>query len=114
MDATAALAEARAAGYKVKINHLRWVSDGESDALVAPGTARLLGLPMSEKGGATYVELLAEDGSKSVGKAFCMPTDNFDRSLGVIIALGRARKALESYYVVFEPELPVIVFQESQ
>ena len=99
MDATAALAEAREAGYKVKITHLRWATDGHTTALVEARTARLLGLPVSEKGGSTIVELLDSDGNRSVGLALCMPTDNFDRSLGVIIALGRARKDAESVFV---------------
>lgn len=94
MNATAALSEARAAGHKVKITHLRWATDGMTTALVEPRTAKLLGLPVREKGGATYVELLAADGRKALGQAFCMATDNFDRGLGVVIALGRARKAL--------------------
>lgn len=99
MDATAALAEARAAGYKVKITHLRWAYDGNMVALVAPSTARMLDLPMHEKGGVTFVELLDAHGRKALGRAYCMPTDNFDRSLGVIIALGRARKEMENEWV---------------
>jgi hypothetical protein len=50
------------------------------------------------------VELLDEAGNRAVGQAFCMPNDNFDRSLGVIIALGRARKDMEHELLDFVPD----------
>jgi len=95
------IAELKALGYDVKINHLRgygdslkdcnYYSDREADALCL-GTVFA---PRLDNAGITIVTIYANKHSNEVvaqGIAKVNPKDRFNRKLGVKIALGRAVK----------------------
>ena len=62
-------------GYKVRVKHFRRHSP-------SPET----------KGGKTVVEVRTPDGKEIKGEAICSPEDNYNKKIGVRIALGRALK----------------------
>jgi hypothetical protein len=83
------IAELREQGYEVDVNHVRKMSLDMS---------RRDGVPtnyvIEPRGGATTVTLTK--GEKSVyGHAICSDRDNYNRKIGLAIALGRACKELE-------------------
>lgn len=66
--------ELRKSGYKVRVKHFRREN---SDGIVS-------------RGGKTVVEVTAPDGTTFVGMSRCSRKENFNKRLGVRIALGRA------------------------
>lgn len=66
----------RRAGVKVRVKHYRRVSSS--------GT--------NPRGGKTVVEVTLPDGTALVGESKCSRKENFNKRLGVRIALGRAMK----------------------
>ena len=92
------LAELKEAGYKVAVSHLR-----RYEATPAVETAEGIRLPNWEHrivptGGVTRVEITWPDDPEKLlatGVAYCCDRDNYNRKLGLTIAVGRARKALE-------------------
>ena len=70
----------RKSGYKVRVKHFRKMS---------PEGIRA-------RGGKTLVEITTPDGENLVGLARCSRNENFNKRLGVRIALGRALKGVES------------------
>lgn len=92
------LEELRAAGHVVKIRHRRHWLDGQGGRLVATReqAKRLLDevpVVLLPKGGDTKVTILDGSGRTiAAGFARCSRLDNFDRRMGLTIALGRAIK----------------------
>lgn len=70
--------ELRKIGYKVRVHHHRKMS--------------LEGI--NSRGGKTVVEVTTPDGTTLVGMSRCSRKENFDKRMGVRIALGRAMKSL--------------------
>lgn len=68
-------------GFKVKIEHHRKL---DKDNNVAP------------KGGFTSVDIMKDDAVYFRASALVHPEDNYNKKLGAIIALGRARKELNN------------------
>jgi hypothetical protein len=84
-------------GYKVKVFHNRlyngyhaWQNGkrvyGYTDGIIGPDT----------KGGSTEVIIDTPTGERFHGLATCSTEDNYDKKLGIRIALGRALYANES------------------
>jgi hypothetical protein len=70
--------ELRKSGYKIRVHHHRKVS---ADVINA-------------RGGKTVVEVTTPDGTTLVGMSRCSRKENFDKSMGVRIALGRAMSSI--------------------
>jgi hypothetical protein len=73
----------RKSGYKVRVIHSR---RGKTMQRMDGGVVQTL----SERGGQTIVQVRTPDGEELEGVAVCSTKDNFNRRLGVKIALGRA------------------------
>jgi len=86
----------RREGWKVKVNHYRFVKEKESNIMWAPYKVRELGLTFDPRGGSTIIEIESPDGRTSHGASLCSRNDNFNRRIGVRIALGRALDQMES------------------
>ena len=79
--------ELRSQGYKVKVLHCRlyngkhkWQQDDEiTDVLIDP----------DPKGGSTTLIIDSPDGEHFEGTAVCSKKDNYNKKLGIRIALGR-------------------------
>lgn len=100
------LSQLKEEGYEVRVTHLRMAPglghDTASGLLVQPHIARKLGLPIDPRGGITITEVREKprtnpDGTTfpsptawARGFAFVHPKDNFNKKVGVAIALGRA------------------------
>jgi len=84
----------RREGWKVKVNHYRNVE--ENRLMWKPYKIRELGLTFAPHGGSTMIELEAPDGRRGNGTSLCSRCDNFNRRVGVLIALGRALDQMES------------------
>lgn len=89
------VAELRRKGYKVQINHWRYLQgkQGKSHGLV-----RSFEYPYNQrtaKGGETTATVSAPDGTVRTGAAKCSKNDTYCRAIGVNIALGRALKEIE-------------------
>jgi hypothetical protein len=70
--------ELRKAGYKIRVHHHR----------------KVCAVGVNARGGKTVVEVTTPDGTTLVGMSRCSRKENFDKSMGVRIALGRAMKSL--------------------
>lgn len=68
----------RKLGYKVFVNHYRFLDMKNTNSLV----------PFA-RGGKTFVEIHTPDGVLT-GMAFCSLEDNYNKKTGVSIAIGRA------------------------
>lgn len=68
--------ELRRSGYKIRVHHHRRKNDEGINA----------------RGGKTVVEVTTPDGRTLIGVARCSRRENFNKRLGVRIALGRALK----------------------
>lgn len=66
--------ELRKSGYKIRVHHHRKVNEGG----------------INSRGGKTVVEVTTPDGRTLVGVSRCSRKENFNKRLGVRIALGRA------------------------
>ena len=76
----------RRSGYKVRVHHhrkLTRVAKLDGKALVA-----------AARGGRTVIEITTPDGETLIGTARCSRKENFNKKLGVRIALGRALKGV--------------------
>lgn len=70
------VSELRASGYKVRVlHHRKWNPSG-----------------ISCKGGTTVIQVRTPDGEELEGIAVCSNKENYNKKLGVSIALGRALK----------------------
>lgn len=78
--------ELRQSGYRVRVIHRRNYTERETFG----GTTEVI----SEKGGSTQVDITTPDGVNTTGYANCCSIDNYNRKIGVLIALGRALKEL--------------------
>lgn len=79
----------RQSGFKVRVSHYRYV-EGWPDYLLSKEIREEgMGNFALSKGGKTSIEL-TKDGIDAKGEAICSPKDNYNRKLGVKIALGRA------------------------
>lgn len=68
----------RKSGYKIRVHHHRKMNlDG-----------------INARGGKTVVEVTTPDGTTLVGMSRCSRKENFDKRMGVRIALGRAMSSL--------------------
>lgn len=74
----------RQQGYKVRVLHHR------DYAYVHPPEKFDRVKRLMQKGGKTEVQILSPDGKSSEGIALCSPKDNYNKKLGVKIALNRA------------------------
>lgn len=82
--------ELESKGYKVDINHIRVVS--ELSEAQKKFTKREYSL--NSKGGITTAHIYDDfDKEISSGVAYCSMKDNYNKKLGALIALGRAKKA---------------------
>lgn len=70
----------RKLGWKVRVRHFRREAKSE----------------INPRGGKTIVEITLPDGRTLCGFARCSRKENFNKRLGVEIALGRAMKFVES------------------
>jgi hypothetical protein len=80
-------------GYKTYVSHERHIR-----ARCAVGTVRdfkRLGLAPDPTGGRTLVEITRDGVSCALGVAQCSDLDNFNRKIGLEIAVGRAIKDLK-------------------
>jgi len=69
-------------GYKIRVYHNRLKNkDGST----------------SSRGGSTTVEITDNHGHTAIGNSKCHEKDNFVKRIGVMIAIGRALKAEESF-----------------
>ena len=68
----------RRAGYKIRVHHHRKLNTEGINA----------------RGGKTVVEVTTPDGTTLVGMSRCSRRENFNKRMGVRIALGRAMKSL--------------------
>ena len=90
------LAELKGAGYKVTVTHQRKyesVANGTNPAGFLEWVSQIM-----PTGGTTLVEISWPDKPEEIlarGGAYCCDRDNYNRKLGLTIAIGRARKALE-------------------
>lgn len=66
----------RQSGYKVRVFHIRKKNAGS---------------PVP-RGGLTHIEITLPNGENVVGEAKCAEIDNYNKKIGVQIALGRALK----------------------
>lgn len=66
----------RQSGYKVRVNHQR----------------KMQGEELSPFGGLTRIEITTPEGKDLAGEAKCSTKDNYNKKIGVSIALGRALK----------------------
>lgn len=89
------VAELRRQGCKVRINHYRRYN--KHDGLANKWLAEQLNLghefkQMLPTGGLTRVEIDGLTQNTLVGEAVCSNADNYDKKLGIKIAIGRALK----------------------
>ncbi len=74
-------------GWKVFVDHHRYVENKMVPmGTIPPGSRQVF----SPRGGCTDVVLTSPDGETFMGNAHCSRKDNFDRKLGLGIAIGRA------------------------
>lgn len=82
-------------GYEVRVSHRRpttsWNLD--SDVLLTKQEAKDQGHKLAPKGGVTHV-MIAKSDDKWHGASRCSRLDNFNRRMGLQIALGRAMKQM--------------------
>lgn len=78
--------ELRKSGYKVRVSHQRYYAN----YLLARHKAGKLINHLTAKGGMTLVELTSPTGINVLGCARCSKKDNFNRKMGLNVALGRA------------------------
>lgn len=81
--------ELRKLGHKVRVHHLRFLGDSleqyHKDFMYA----------LKAKGGRTQIEITTPYGATVKGVADCSRKENFNRKVGLTIALGRALNQLE-------------------
>lgn len=75
--------ELRKSGYKVRVKHFR------REKTMQKMDGGVVQTP-SERGGHTIVQVRTPDGEELEGVAVCSTKDNFNKRIGVRIALGRA------------------------
>jgi hypothetical protein len=85
------IADLKAQGYRVYIRHHR---RNEQKWVRTSPTTKELQTFLSPKGGKTEVEIVCQNGTVRRGEAFCSKYDCYNKKRGVMIALGRALKAL--------------------
>ena len=95
------LQELRAEGWEVRVSHRRPLQNpnGPSKKLLTRYELSELGLrpkSWSTKGGETEVTLVNGNGVVRQGISRCSAKDNFNRKLGLLIALGRAMSTKEN------------------
>ena len=81
----------RNAGYKVRVLHNRLYNGYHRWQVGARDHAVLSGVPIDpdSKGGSTQIIIDSPTGDHFEGIAICSKQDNYDKKLGVKIALGR-------------------------
>jgi hypothetical protein len=97
----------RQSGFKVRVGHYRW-TEFQGGILKNKSIKKISGSPCLQikgvdwsdrgfypKGGTTTIEL-TKDGIDASGEAICCLEDNYNRKLGVKIALGRALAAWQA------------------
>jgi hypothetical protein len=104
------IAELRAKGWKVKVEHRRKIvpdmklglcSIDEYDAAEDDYITYDVFLShMAERGGSTYVALQSPEGAVFEGEAFCHPKDNYSRKEGVRVAI------LKAFGLPYTPPVP--------
>lgn len=99
MNAVQKVAELREQGYDVYISHARPVygsnGSGIPEAVYTKRQAKELGKQLRPNGGVTTVSIRKGDDSPVwQGTSLCSTRDNFNRRLGLEIALGRALKKM--------------------
>ena len=90
--------ELRLKGYRVRVTHFRfeqWLDRYSTIVLrhqgeIKDGIELMLPVRFWPFGGETHVEIICPDGSRLYGEAKCSMKDNYNKKLGVKIALGRA------------------------
>lgn len=86
-------------GYDLRIEHFRTVLTPDGLTEMTPHEIRLSGLQglIKPRSGTTRVTLERGGRVVATGVALCGPKDNFSRTLGVTIALGRAMKDVKDH-----------------
>lgn len=90
----------RQGGFKVRVGHYRYtnikiINDPDMPILSSSFTEFQKPFGVNPKGGKTTIEL-TKDGIDAKGEAICCLEDNYNRKLGVKIALGRALAAWQA------------------
>lgn len=78
----------RKSGYKVRVLHFRNIFDNKS----------------LEKGGKTVIQIRTPDGQEIEGQAVCSDKDNYNKRIGIQIALGRALSSIQKNNFSCRPE----------
>jgi len=81
-------------GAKIYIKHHRYTEENGEGILLPSKDIRESNLTFLSKGGLTEVFVTLANGTEAAGYAICSDKDNFNRSIGRNIALGRALKGL--------------------
>ena len=84
----------RQSGYKVRVIHKREYTY-TSGPFFTDKTIKKESR-MNEKGGYTFVEIRTPDEKEYFGEAKCSDLDNYNKKVGVQIALGRALKKIQN------------------
>lgn len=87
-------------GATVKVKHFRRVGDDPN--FLTMYDIRESGLTPSPQGGRTEAVVKTVDGREALGVAECSNLDNYNRTIGRLIATGRALKELNGGYPVEE------------
>lgn len=88
----------RKLGHKVKIRHFRFISETEDEQILLPQKEikeTELSHLLNGCGGKTEIEIII-NGKTFNGESVCSLLDNFNKKLGVRIALGRIFKQINS------------------
>jgi hypothetical protein len=80
----------RKSGYKVRVAHKRFCKFDYSTTLVIPTLHGIKGDSILPRGGITQVDIRTPDGEELFGEAKCSDKDNYNKSIGLQIAIGRA------------------------
>lgn len=93
----------RALGWKINVSHKRPLKGQEDLPFEIGGFWRkhelVNGEEFSSRGGWTHIRITDPDNGLSYhGDAFCSSKDNFNKKIGLNIALGRALKEIDRLY----------------
>lgn len=86
--------ELRKSGYKIRITHFRNLFN--YSYVGYPKDYNAKGNDICPRGGETVVQLTTPEGKDIATTALCNLADNYNKKIGVAIALGRALKKLKN------------------
>lgn len=82
----------RSKGHKVYVKHHRWRTDGWS--------SDILGGQIDPKGGVTEIQIELNNGNSYGSRAECHEEENFNKKIGICVALGRAIKNIPAELIL--------------